>query len=190
MGLLDFSEERRRVDLGGRCFFIHRITVGGVVRVLTLYGREVEAIREAHNQEPGMFQACGLGAALLFFPADERMLEVLRDSVETDVPESRWPLADLALAVAQLSDWPKIIAALTFSDSDPHAAENENRWVVNLAKAVGVTPVEALRWPFEAWVAAAAALQPPEPKHTVATPEAIAAMLGVPSSSGVDQGVQ
>lgn len=186
MPLLDFSPERRSLNIGGRRFRIRRLTVGAVARALTVYGREIGGLR-AMYEIPNVWTLFGLTPAIeLLSKRPDALISVLRHVVETDAPESEWPLAELADAVAALSHWPTIARSLVFSDrsGNPDDLSAESRAIVGTAREMGVDPVAVLEWPMEAWVAAQDALAPKGEGETVGVGLGSGAFVAVPDPAG------
>jgi hypothetical protein len=185
VALLDFSTERRSLVLGGRRFDIRRLTVGAVSRALVLLAREIAAVRKMYESEPELWEKFGASPALLMFPpTDPRVVDVLRRVVVTDEPVAAWPVEDLVLAVAGLSDWPRITGSLRWSDSPGQESDRqeEARSVLSVAKECGTDPVSLMDWPYEAFCAALDAMAP-EKKAPIG-PEALAVMLNGPGFEG------
>ena len=165
MPVLDFSSERRPVTIGGRRFFIRRLSVGAVVRGLALFSSEVQRFRDMHEEAPDLWATLGTAPAIeILGLRPDALLAVVREAVESEVPEEEWPLRDLATAIAGLTDWTRVAEGLSFAAGTENVEEEraaENRAFVSVAKEMGVDPTKILDWPFEAWLAAIDTLGPP-----------------------------
>lgn len=186
MPLLDFSTERRSLEIGGRRVRIRRLTVGAIARALTVFSTEMAALRFLYeNRETWALFGAEPAVEILSRRADA-MVEVLRDCVDTDVPESEWPVVELAEAIAALSSWPTIARSLEFSQRRGDTADlaAESRAIVGLAREMGVDPVSILEWPMEAWVSAQDALAPKGEGDAVSVGIGSGALVAVPDPAG------
>lgn len=163
MALVDFMERAAVVKDGGRRFICRPPTAETVLRVESLYSREIESIEEVFA-ETGTLGSDPVNELLGFFTADLRRLAMtLKTCVslwggapgetEEAITKSARLASSLCTAVLGLCDVRRIAESRErVKATDDHDLMGPTDTLVLLAETFGQDPRTVLTWPYEMYL--------------------------------------